>query len=129
MVGQSRPGASAEINADIETMRLNRKRKNLLGVSRQLCHFEKLFVGCLVEIGNMPGRRNEQMPVVIREVIHYRDAVFGMPQDKILVVILRSFDIFANEALVLVGKTLYIPYPPRSPKILSFQLFTPPIDY
>jgi hypothetical protein len=121
MVGQSRSGASAEIDADVEAVGLNRKRKNLLGVPCQLCHFKKFFVVRLAEIVDVPDRCNEQMPVVIREAIHHRDTVFGTPQDKILVVILRGFDIFTDETLVFVGETLYVPDSPRSPEILFFQ--------
>ena len=121
MVGQSRTGASAEIDTDIEAVGLNRKRKDLLGVSCHFGHFKKLLVVCLAEIGNMPDRRDEQMPIVIREAIHHRDAVFGTPQDKIIVVILRGFDIFADEALAFVGEALDIPDSPRSPKIFAFQ--------
>jgi hypothetical protein len=121
MVGQSRAGASAEIDADVEAVGLNRKRKDLLSVPCQFGHLKKFFVVRLAEIGDVSDRRNEQMPVVIREAIHHRDAVFGMPQDKIFVVILLGFDILADEALVFVGEALYIPDSPRSPEILFFQ--------
>jgi len=58
MVGQSRSGASAEIDTDIEAVGLNRKRKDLLGVSCHFGHFKKFLVVCLAEIGNMPNRRD-----------------------------------------------------------------------
>jgi len=121
MVGQSRSSAPAEIDTDIEAVGLNRKRKNLLGISCHFGHFKKLFVVRLTEIRNVPDRRDEQVPIVIRKAIQYRDAVFGTPQDKIIVVILRGFDIFADEALAFIGEALDIPDSPRSPKILSFQ--------
>jgi hypothetical protein len=121
MVGQSRPGAPAEIDADIKAVGLNRKRKHLLSIPCQFGHFEKLFVIRLAEIRNMPGRRNEQMPVVIREAIHHRDAIFGTPQDKIIIVILQSFDVFTDETLVFIGQTLNVADSPRSPEILFFQ--------
>jgi hypothetical protein len=121
MFGQPRTGASAEIDTDIEAVGLNRKRNNLLGVSCHFGHFKKLLVVCLTEIGNMPDRRDKQMPIVIREAIQNRDAVFGTPQDEIVVVILRSFDIFADEALAFVGEALDVPDSPRSPKIFAFQ--------
>ena len=121
MFGQPRAGASAEIDTDIEAVGLNRKRKNLLGVSCNFGHFKKLLVVCFTEIRNMPDRRDKQMPIVIREAIQNRDTVFGTPQDKIIVVILWSFDIFADEALILVGEALDIPDSPRSPKIFAFQ--------
>jgi hypothetical protein len=123
MVGQARAGAPAEIDSDIEAMRLNRERKHLLGVPCKFCHLKKLSVACLVKIGNMPGGRDEQMAIVIREAIHHRDATLGPPQDKIFVVILRGFDIFTDEALVFVGKALDIPDSPRSPEIFAFQFF------
>ena len=129
MVGQSRSGASAEIDADIEAVGLNSKRKDLLGVSCHFGHFKKLLVVCPAEIGNMPERRNEQMPIVIREAIHHCDTVFGTPQDKIAVVILRSFDIFADEALAFVGEALDVPDSPRSPKIFSFQFIYTSMRY
>jgi hypothetical protein len=121
MVGQSRAGAPAEIDADVKTVGLNSKRKNFLGIPRQFGHFEKLFVIRPVEIRDVPGRRNEQMPVVVREAIHHRDAVFGTPQDKIFVVILRGFDVFTDETLVFVGQALNIADSPRSPEILFSQ--------
>jgi hypothetical protein len=121
MVGQSRSGASAEIDTDIETVGLNRKRKDLLGVSCHFGHFKKFLVVCLTEIWNMPDRRDKQMPIVIREAIHHCDAIFGTPQDKIIVVILRGFDIFADEALAFVSEALDISDSPRSPKIFAFQ--------
>ena len=121
MVGQSRAGASAEIDTYIEAVRFNRKRKDLLRVSCHFGHFKKLLVVCLAEIGNMPERCDEQMPIVIRETIHNSDTVFGTPQDKILVVILRVFDIFADEALAFVGEALDISDSPRSPEIFAFQ--------
>jgi hypothetical protein len=55
------------------------------------------------------------MAVVIWKSIQYRDAVFGPPQNKIPVVILRTFDVFTKEAFGLVGKTLYVPDSPRRP--------------
>jgi hypothetical protein len=121
MVGQSRAGASAEIDADVKAVGLNRKRKHLLSVPYQLCHFKKLFVVRFAKIGDVPDRRNEHMPVVIRKSIHHRDTVFGTPQDKILVVILRGFDIFTDETLVFVGEALNVTDSPRSPEILFFQ--------
>ena len=129
MVGQSRSGASAEIDTDIEAVGLNRKRKDLLGVSCHFGHFKKFFVVCLVEIRDVPSRRDEQMPIVIREAIQNRDAVFGTPQDKIAVVILRGFDVFADEALAFVGETLDISDSPRSPKIFTFQFIYTSMRY
>ena len=124
MVGQSRSGAPAEIDTDIEAVGLNRKRKDLLGVSCHFGHFKKLLVVRLVEIRDVPNRRDEQMPIVIRKAIQNRDTVFGTPQDKIIVVILRGFDIFADEALAFVGEALDIPDSPRSPKIFALQFYT-----
>ncbi len=121
MVWQSCAGASAEIDADVKAVWLNRKRKRLLGVPCQFCQFKKLFVVRLAEIRNVPDRGNEQMPVVIREAIHHCDTVFGTPQDKILVVILRDFDIFTDKTLVLVGEALNVADSPWSPEILFFQ--------
>jgi hypothetical protein len=121
MVGQSRSGAPAEINTYIEAVGLNRKRKYLLRVSCHFGHLKKLLVVCLVEIRDVPNRRDEQMPVVIRKAIQNRDTVCGTPQDKIIVIILRSFDIFADEALAFVGKALDVSDSPRSPKIFAFQ--------
>ena len=129
MVGQSCSGASAEIDTDIEAVRLNRKRKDLLRVSCHFGHFKKLFVVCLTEIRNMPDRRDEQMPIVIRKAIQNRDTVFGTPQDKIIVVILRGFDIFADEALAFIGEALDIPDSPRSPKIFTFQFIYTSMRY
>jgi hypothetical protein len=58
MFGQSRSGASAEIDTDVEALGLNRKRKDLLGVSCHFGHFKKLLVVRLVEIRDMPSRRD-----------------------------------------------------------------------
>jgi hypothetical protein len=121
MVRQPRAGAFAHVYTDIKAVRPYRKSQRLLGVPDKFCHFKKLFVACCVEIRDVPGRRYEQMAVVVRKAIKHRDAVFGPPQDKIPVVILRGFDVFANEALVLVGKTLYVPDSPRRPEIFVFQ--------
>jgi hypothetical protein len=129
MVGQSRSGASAEIDTDIETVWLNRERKNLLGVSCHFGHFKKLLVVCLVEIRDVPNRRDEQMPIVIRKAIHYRDAVFGTPQDKIVVVILRGFNIFTDKALAFVGEAPDVSDSPRSPKIFAFQFIYTSVRY
>jgi hypothetical protein len=129
MVGQSRSGASAEIDTDIEPVRLNRKRKDLLGIPCHFGHFKKLLVVCLVKIRDMPGRRDEQMPIVIREAIHHCDTVFGTPQDEIIVVILWGFDIFANEALAFVGEALDVSDSPRSPKIFAFQFIYTSMRY
>ncbi len=56
MVGQARTSTSAEVHTDIEAVGLYHKSQNLLGVPYQLNHFEKLFVVCLVEIGDVPNR-------------------------------------------------------------------------
>jgi len=69
------------------------------------------------------------MPIVIREAIHHCDAVFGTPQDKIIAVILWSFDIFADEALAFVSEALDIPDSPRSPKIFAFQFIYTSMRY
>ena len=129
MVGQSRSGAPAEIDAYIEAVGLNRKRKNLLGVSCHFGHFKKLLVVCLVEIRDVPSRRDEQMPIVIRKAIYHCDAVFGTPQNKIIVVILWGFDIFADEALAFVGEALNVSDSPRSPKIFAFQVIYTSMRY
>jgi hypothetical protein len=121
MVGQSRPCALAHVYTYIKAVRLYGKSQRLLGVSNQFCHFKKLFVICCVEIRDVPGRRDKQMAVVIGKPIQHRDTAFGPPQDKIFVVVLRGFDIFTNEALVLVGKTLNVSDSPRRPEIFAFQ--------
>ena len=121
MVGQARAGASAEVHPDIEAVRFYRKSQQLLGVPYQFCHFEKLFVVCLFEIGNVLNRCDEQMAIVVGKAIKHRDTVFGTPQNKIFVIVLRRFNISANEALRLVGKTLDISDSPRRPEILTFQ--------
>jgi hypothetical protein len=61
------------------------------------------------------------MAVVVGKPIQHCEAVFGPPQDKIFVVIMRVFDVFADEALTLVGKALNVPDSPRRPEILAFQ--------
>jgi hypothetical protein len=61
------------------------------------------------------------MAIVIGETIKHSDTVFRTPQNKIFIVILRGFDVSADKAFRLVGKTLNIPYSPRRPKILPLQ--------
>ena len=115
MVRQSRTGASAEIDTDIEAVRLYCKSQHFLGVPHQFCHFEKLFVICLFEIGYVPDRCDKQVAIVIGEAIKHCNTVFGAPQDKIFVVVLRGFDVSADKALTFIGKTLNIPDSPRCP--------------
>jgi hypothetical protein len=69
------------------------------------------------------------MPIVIREAIQNRDTVFGTPQDKIIIIILQGFDIFADEALAFVGEPLDVPDSPRSPKIFAFQFIYTSMRY
>ncbi len=95
MVRQARSRASAEVYSDIESVGFYRKIKRLLCVPYQFIHFEEFLVRRLFEIGYVPKRSYEQMAVVIGEVIQHRYTVFGPPQDKILVVVLRDFNIFA----------------------------------
>ncbi len=61
------------------------------------------------------------MAIVVGEAIKHRNTVFGAPQDKIFVVILRGFDILTNEALALVSEALDIPDSPRRPEIFASQ--------
>jgi hypothetical protein len=129
MVRQPRPGAPAEVHTYIETVRLYRKCKRLLSIPCQLCHFKKLFVAGLVEIGDMTVWRYKKVPIIVRKSVEHRDAVFCPPQDKIAAVILRGPDVSANETFVLVGKTLYIADSPRRPEILSFRHFNNPTIY
>jgi hypothetical protein len=115
MVRQSRTGASAEIHPDIEAVGLYCKSQHFLDVPHQFCHFEKLFVVCLFEIGYVPNRCDEQMAIVIGEAIKHRDTVFGAPQDKIFAVVLRGFNVSADKALTFIGKPLDISDSPRRP--------------
>jgi hypothetical protein len=123
MLGQPRAGTLADVYTDVKTVRLYGKGQCLLGVPCQFCHFEKLVVAGCVEIRNMPDRGNKQVPIVIGKPVQNRDAAFCPPQDKILVVILRGFDVFAKETLALVDKALNIPDSPRRPEILSLHRF------
>jgi hypothetical protein len=127
MLGQPGTGTLAHVHTDIKAVRLYRKSQHLLGIPYQFGHLKKLFIGCCIKIRHVPDGGDKQVPIVIGKSIQHHDRVFGPPQNKILVVVLRGFDVFAKEALVLVGKTLNISYSPRRPEIFVFQHYKNPI--
>jgi hypothetical protein len=127
MLGQPSAGTFADVYTDVKAVRLYRKGQHLLGIPYQFGHLKKFFIGCCIKIRDVPDGGDKQVPIVIGKQIEHSDTVFGSPKDKIFVVILRRFDVFANEALVLVGKTLYVPDSPRRPEIFVFQHYKNPI--
>ena len=79
VVGQSGPATSAEIHANVETVRFYRQRQHLLGFSYQRDHFKQLFAACLVEAGDVSGRRYQQVAIIIGEAIQYHDTLGCSP--------------------------------------------------
>jgi hypothetical protein len=61
------------------------------------------------------------MAIVVWKTIHNRQAVLCPPQDEIFIIILRGFDIFADEAFFFIDKTANVSYSPGRPEILAFQ--------
>ncbi len=66
------------------------------------------------------------MSVVVGVAVQNDDAVARTPQDKIFVVILRTFKIPADKALIALSDILHVSDSPRRPKILMFQPHLPP---
>ena len=57
MLRQAGPCASAEIHTDIEAVGFYRQGQGFLQFSDEFHHFQQLFVGRLVKVGDVSGRR------------------------------------------------------------------------
>ena len=103
VTGQSRTTASAEIHADIEAVGFDGQRKGFLRFPDEFGQLQHLLIGCLVEVGNMPVRCNQNVAVIIGKAIQYDDALFRSPEYKVFAVLLRMIMIMTDKALVLFG--------------------------
>jgi hypothetical protein len=112
---EPRAGTFAEIYADVESVGLYRQAKKLLSIPYQLGHFEKLVIGCLVQIADMSQWCNQQVAVIVGETIENYDTGFGSPQDEIIIIVFGFAGAFAEKTFALVGKTLNVSNTPRRP--------------
>ena len=108
MPGESRTAASAEIQSDVEAMRFDCQRQGFLRFPDEFGHLKKFGVVCLVEVGNVPGRCDEYMAVIIGKAVQYDDAFVRSPEYEVLVVLLRMIIIMADKALVLIGDSVAV---------------------
>ena len=108
VTGQSRSAASAEIHPDIEAVRFDCQRQGLLRFPDELGKFQKLDVCRHLELGNVPGRRDEYMAVVIGKAVQYDDAFVRSPEYEVLAVLLRMIIIMADKALVSIGDSVAV---------------------
>jgi hypothetical protein len=118
MTRQSRPGASAEIHPNVEAVRFYRQRECLLGFPDQQDHFKQLLAACLVEVGDVSGRRYQQVAIIIGEAIQNHDTSIGSPQHEVCVIILSVLEISADKTARLwraFAQVLNILNPPRRP--------------
>lgn len=97
MAGQACACTSAEVHTDIEAVRVDCQRKRFLRFADELGHFEHLVVVGLVEVGDVPQRRYQQVAVVVRVAVQDYDALIGAPKDEILVVLLRGIAVIADK--------------------------------
>ncbi len=97
---QTRSTASAEIHADVEAVRFDGQRQGLLRFPDELGQFQKLLIRGLVKTGNMPGRGNQYVAVVIGKAVQYNDALVSPPEYEVLTVLLRMIMIMTDKAFV-----------------------------
>jgi len=112
---QARPGASPEVHPYIEAVRVYSQRKRFLGFADELDHLKHFLVVGLVEVGDVPQGRYQEMPVVVRVAIEDYDALFASPNHEILVVCLRVIAVVADEAIGCFVQPSDIIDPPRRP--------------
>jgi len=101
MLGQSGSCAPAEIHSNVEAMRLYRQRQGLFCFPYQFGQLQHLFITGLVNVGDVPGRRYEQMTIVVREAVEYHEAALRAPQHQVFIVILRVLQIMADKTLTV----------------------------
>jgi hypothetical protein len=115
MAWQARSGASAEVHPDIKAVRSYRQRQGFLAFTDQLYQFQQLFIACRFEVGNVTGRRYQQMAVVVGEAIEYYDASVRTPEHKIFIIVSGPFMCLAYKAIAAFVKVLDIIDTPRRP--------------
>ncbi len=95
--GHARTGAPAEIHADIEAVRCDGSGQDLLAFADEFGQFEKFIFGGALEIGYVPQRRDQQMPVIIWKLVEDHHAPLGSPEHKIVAILVGFLPIIAEK--------------------------------
>ena len=95
--GHSCAGAPPEIHAHIETVRCDGSGQDLLAFADEFGQFEKFIFGGALEIGYVPQRRDQQMPVVIWKLVEDDHTPLGAPEHKIVLILVGGLLIIAEK--------------------------------
>ena len=117
MSWQSGAGTAAQIEADVEALRIDGFGEGLLGSGDHLHQLEHFSVGEFLEVGFVGGGGNEEVAVGVGEAIQAGESEIGTPENEVFWVICRVLGVTTEEAVLGIIQIVDVFHAPRGPEV------------